>query len=100
VRIKVERSGGLAGIPLSNEIDEKDLPPPLIHTAKKIIEDKKSPSLSMKLSPTGAADHYSYKISILDGTIKRVIECNQFQLQDDLRSLVKYVEKHHNKVTK
>ncbi|HEX7178316.1 MAG TPA: protealysin inhibitor emfourin [Nitrososphaeraceae archaeon] len=100
MRIRVERSGGLAGIPISNEIDEKDLPSTLIRTAKKMIEDKKSPSLSMKSSPRGAADHYSYKISILDGTIKRVIECNQFELQDDLRSLIKYVEKHPNKRTK
>ena len=100
MRIIVERSGGLAGIPLYNEIDEKDLPSTLKGTAKKFIERKEPASLPMKSSPRGAADHYSYKISILDGTIKRVIECNQFELQDDLRSLVKYVEKHCNKRTK
>jgi hypothetical protein len=93
VIIRVERSGGLAGIPISNEMDEKDLPSALIRTAKKIIEDKSVSSKSMKSSPKGAADHYSYKISIQDGANQNVIECNQFNIQDDLKSLVNYIEK-------
>jgi Emfourin len=93
VRIRVERSGGLAGIPISNEMDEKDLPSALINTAKKIIEDKKESSFSMKSSPRGAADHFTYKISVQDGMNQRVIECNQYNFQDDLKSLVKYIER-------
>jgi Emfourin len=100
LKIRVERSGGLAGIPISNEMDEKDLPSALIRTAKKIMEKTKSYSLPSKSTPRGAADHYSYKISIMDGAIKRVIECNQYDLHDDLRSLIKYVEKHPNKIMK
>jgi len=93
MRIRVERSGGFAGIPISNEMDAKDLPSAQLRTAKKIIEDKKVPSLSMKSSPRGAADHYIYKISIQDGMNQRVIECNQYNIQDDLKSLVNYIEK-------
>jgi hypothetical protein len=93
VKIKVERSGGLAGIPISNEMDIKDLPSALISTAKKIIEHKEAPSLSMKSSPRGAADLYSYKISIQDGADRKIIECNEYDIQDDLKSLVKYIEK-------
>jgi hypothetical protein len=91
VRIKVERSGGFAGISTSNEMDAKDLPSELVTKTKKIMEDK-TRSLSLKSSPKGAADHYTYKISILDGANRRVIECNQFNIQDDLKSLVKYIE--------
>jgi emfourin len=93
VRIKVERSGGFAGIPISNEIDGKDLPSGLTRTAKKIMEDKSVPSLSIKSSPRGAADHYTYKISIQDGRNQRVIECNQYNIEDDLKSLVNYIER-------
>jgi hypothetical protein len=96
VRITVERSGGLAGIPIYNEMDEKDLPSALISTAKKIIEDKRVSSLSYKSSPKGAADHYSYKISIQDGSNRRVVECTQYDITDDLKSLVKYIEKNSN----
>jgi hypothetical protein len=99
MRIRVERSGGLAGIPVSNEMDAKDLPSAQLHTAKKIIENKKEVSLSIKSSPRGAADHYTYKISIQDGMKQRVIECNQYNIEDDLKSLVKYIERNSKRKT-
>jgi emfourin len=97
LRIRVERSGGFAGIPISNEIDSKDLPSALIHTVKKIVEDKRVSSLSMKLPPRGAADHFTYKISIQDGVNLSVVECNQYNIDDDLKSLVKYIETNSTK---
>ena len=92
MRIRVERSGGFAGIPLTTEIDGKDLPPSLISTAKKIILNKNHFSLPMESSPRGAADHYFYKISIEDGGNQTVINCNQYNIKNDLKSLVRYVE--------
>jgi hypothetical protein len=97
VRIRIERSGGFAGIPISNEMDSKELPSTLINTAKKIIEDKRVSSISYKSSPKGAADHYTYKISIQDGLNRRVVECTQYDITDDLKSLVKYIEKNSKK---
>jgi emfourin len=90
--IRVEREGGIAGIPISNEMDSKDVPSDLLRAAKKIADGKKSSS-PLKSLPKGAADHYTYKISVQDGGNRSVIECNQFNIGDDLRSLVKYVEK-------
>jgi hypothetical protein len=97
VIIKVERSGGLTGIPILNEIDAKDLPSALIITAKKIMVDQKLSSLPLKATPRGAADYYSYKISVQDGLNGRVIECNEFNIQDDLKLLVKYIERNSKK---
>ena len=97
MKIKVERSGGLAAISVSNEMDSKDLPSGLAATAKNIMRDEKLSSLPMKSTPIGAADHYSYRISIQDGINRRVIECNQYDIQDDIKSLVKYVEKNSKK---
>jgi hypothetical protein len=65
----------------------------LVSAVKKIIIDKKSFSLSLKSTPRGAADHFTYKISIQDGANKSVIECNQYNIQDDLKMLIKYLEK-------
>lgn len=92
MKIKLERSGGLTGMTLSKELDEKDLPLPLIRTAKNIIQGKKLSSKSIKSIPKGAADHYNYKIHIYDGMKQRLIECNQYDIGSDLRSLVKYIE--------
>ncbi len=97
MRIKVERSGGLAGIPISNEMDEKDLPPAVIRTAKKVRDNKSVSSQSVKSSLKGAADHYHYKISIDDGFKERIIKCTQYEIQGDLKSLVKYIEKNSKK---
>jgi Emfourin len=97
VRIKVERSGGFTGISVTSEMDGKDLPSDLMTTAKNIVARQKSSSLPMKSTPKGAADHYTYKISIINGGSRRVIECNQYNIQDDLKSLVKYVEKNSKK---
>lgn len=97
MRIRVERSGGLAGIPISNEMDTNDLPSSLIHTAKKIADDKKSAELPLKSTPIGAADHFRYKISIQDGANQRVIECNEYNINEDLKSLIKYIERKSKK---
>ena len=93
MKIIVERSGGLTGLPLSKEMDIKDLPSALITTTKKIMGDEILSPLPMKSTPIGAADHYTYKISIQNGVNQKVIECNQYNIQDDLKLLVKYIEK-------
>ena len=90
--IKVERSGGFAGISISNQIDSKDLPSTLVIKLNKIMQITKADSLSSGGTPKGAADHFTYKISVKDGESERVIECNQYDLQDDLKSIVRYVE--------
>jgi hypothetical protein len=78
-------------------MDVNDLPSALLNTAKKIIMDTKPSSLPMKSTPRGAADHYTYRISIHDGESQNVIECNQYNIEDDLKSLVKYIEKNSKK---
>jgi hypothetical protein len=97
MKIKVERSGGLAAISISNEMDTKDLPSGLAATAKNIMRNQKSSSLPMKSTPIGAADHYSYRISFQDGINRRVLECNQYDIQDDVKSLIRYIEKNSKK---
>jgi len=99
VIIKVERSGGFAGIPVSNEIDANNLPSALVTKLKKIMENTNSSTLPIKDTPRGAADHYTYKISIQDGVNVKVIECNQFNIEDDLKSLVKYIENSGRKIS-
>jgi hypothetical protein len=93
MKIRVERSGGIAGISISNEMDAKDLPLDLLRAAKKVVEDRKVSSSSIKSYQKGSADHFTYRISVDDGKNESVVECNQYNIEDDLRSLVKYIEK-------
>lgn len=95
--IKIERTGGLAGLSEKSELDSDDLPPSLETIAKKMINSTKKLQMTSKSTPKGAADHYTYKISIRDGVNENMIECNQYDIQDDLKSLIKYVERNSNK---
>jgi hypothetical protein len=95
--IKIERTGGLAGLSENSELDSDDLPSTLETIAKKMMKSTKKLPLTSKSTPKGAADHYTYKISIKDGVNENIIECNQYDIQDDLKSLIKYVERNSNK---
>ena len=97
MKIKVERSGGFAAISISNEMDTKDLPSVLAATANNIMRIQKSSSLPKRSAPIGSADHYIYRISFQDGVKRRVVECNQYTIQDDMKSLIEYIEKNSKK---
>ena len=91
--IKIERSGGITGIPISSEFDAKDLPTTFLTKLKKIMDNSESGSLAPKKAPYGAADYYTYKISIKDGNKVSIMTFNQYNMTDELKSLVKYAEK-------
>lgn len=93
MRIRVERSGGVAGLSASNEIDVDDLPSSLVAIVRQITENSQVPSSSPKKVPKGAADYYHYKITITARSRKRVLEYDQLNLDDNLKSLIGYVEK-------
>jgi len=95
--IKVERMGGLAGISKYSEMNSDDLPASLKTTLIKLINDNVRSSNSLKSVPKGSADHYSYRITVDEGEHQRVIACSQYNIQDNLKSLVTYVEKHNIK---
>jgi hypothetical protein len=47
--------------------------------------------------PKGAADYLNFKITLEEGPQNSVIECNQFDMNDDLKSLISYVESRSRK---
>ena len=61
------------------------------------MTDQRFSTLPMKGTPKGAADYYTYKIYIRDGVNRRVIECNEYNIRDDLKLLVKYIERNCKK---
>jgi hypothetical protein len=93
VKIKVERSGGFAGISSSNEIDAEELPLSLEGTLQKLLDKKKVPMSKNFKRSKGAADYLNYKITIRDGKKDHVTECNELEMDNSLKSLVNYVQK-------
>ena len=97
MKIKIERSGGFAGIPSSFELDSDDLPPTLQNVARGYLYEKNAPMMSSSSLPKGAADHLNYKITIKDGSKEIVIDCNQYGKDDNLKSLIACIERNSKK---
>lgn len=95
MKIKIERSGGLTGIVTSNEIDAKNLPTAILKKVHEVLNDNQVNP--MKSIPKGAADHFNYRITFEEGKKNKVIECNQFDLKEDLKDIVKFVEANSKK---
>jgi hypothetical protein len=89
--IKIERSGGLTGIRLCKVLDTTKLPSSLQNKLTKMTESPRHSTL--KNVAAGASDHYVYKISIVDGSKQKTIECTEYDLSDDIKTLIKYAEK-------
>lgn len=67
------------------------LSPVLKGTVRKLLDHKGSDMLK-GTRPKGAADYLNYKITLEEGHRNSVIECNQFDMDNDLKSLIRYVE--------
>jgi hypothetical protein len=83
-------------ISTSNQMKTGDLPPKLLATLDntiKKINKKNSTPVPLGSPAEGAADYFTYKINIQDGSKTNVIEYNEYILQNDVRSLVNYVMK-------
>jgi hypothetical protein len=96
LKIKIERSGGFGGITSSSEMNVDKLTPVLEGTVRKLLDNKGSGMLK-GTRPKGAADYLNYKITLEEGPQNSVIECNQFDMNDDLKSLISYVESRSRK---
>ena len=73
-------------------MDVKDLPPYLRNNVKRMIKDSKSYTRPLKMAPKGSADHFNYKISVEGEDNEMILEANQYNLNSDLKTLIKYLE--------
>ena len=78
----------------SKEINTDNLPSDFKDTVKNILTKKVKATHSPV--PRRAADHLNYKIMIEDGNNSHVIESNQYDADEKLKSLISYVEKKSN----
>ena len=81
----------------SNQLNTNDLSRSQLSKVRKLIENVKLPALNLRKLPQGAADHYSYKITIQDCAKQQIIECNQYEMAENVKSLINCVEKFSSK---
>lgn len=81
----------------TNEIDSDKLPHSLESTIMELLDPRKLLITKGLKQPKGAADYFSYKITIRKGNKDHIIECNEIQMNDSIKSLVSYVQKKSEK---
>jgi hypothetical protein len=122
MKIHLERSGGFAGITSSTTVDSKALTPNDANELQNLIQksnlfersassaqqsksqqsDSQQPSPNTKAKTNtkakkGAADYFTYKITIQNGNKEQSMECNDVDMQTDVKGLVDFVTKHGQK---
>jgi hypothetical protein len=97
VKIKIEQSGGFAGISSCTDMNADRLPPSLEDAVKDLLNSAKLPQPKGLESPKGAADYLNYKISINDGKEDYIIECNEYEMNTRTKALVRYVQENSKK---
>lgn len=97
MKIKIERSGGFAGIPSSNEIDSDKLPSSLEGTVRELLNPTKFPITKDLKRHRSAADYFNYKIIIKNRNKEHVIDCSELDMDPNIKSLISYVQKNSKK---
>jgi len=93
--IQIDQSGGFAGIAKHMELDTDNIVKSEAVKIKKMLKANflnKNYDEPKKKPLKGAADYYSYKITIHEGAEQHVIKCDEYNMEDELRKIIKYVE--------
>jgi hypothetical protein len=100
--IQIDQSGGFAGIPKRMELDTDNIIKSEAVKIKKFLKVNvlnKNYNQSKKKPPKGAADYYTYRITIHEGPEQHVITCDEYNIEDELKKLIKFVERMSKKKT-
>ena len=77
----------------SSKAKVETLPSQMANTVQSLLN---SPESLKTKGPVGSADYYNYKITIQDGKRKRIIKCGEHDIPENIKDLIKYVEKTKN----
>jgi hypothetical protein len=84
VRVRFQRSGGLAGINIGVDTDTDELSPAQGETIRALLAAQGSPPPSAP----GAPDRFTYELLIDDGRQQRVLRWPESAVPDDVRPLI------------
>jgi hypothetical protein len=104
MKIHLERSGGFAGMIMSTTVDTNTLSSNEVNELQGLIEKSQffelsSESVEEASSKTkkGAADYFTYKVTVQNGDGQHTVEWNDLSMQPNLKRLVDFLVKHSKK---
>jgi hypothetical protein len=100
MRVKFERSGGFANVPLSAEFDSAEMEPDRAQELKRLVE-KARPFDQPSSSASKVPDDLHYEVTIEHGGQSKTINVSDTAAPDDLKSLLDFLgEEALNKLRK
>lgn len=92
MRVRFERSGGMAGITLMHDFDSADLPPEQTVELTRLISEAQFFALPGKIRATKTtADLFQFNITVEDGAQKHSVEFDQGAAPEHLRTLAQWL---------
>jgi len=90
MRVKFERSGGFANVPLSAELDSAEMEPDRAKELKRLVEQAR-PFDQPASSTTQVPDDLHYKVTISHGGESKTIKVSDTAAPDKLKSLFDFL---------
>ncbi|MGB7623646.1 MAG: protealysin inhibitor emfourin [Terriglobia bacterium] len=92
MRIRLERSGGFAGIKLSSSVDTEELSPDEAGQVRKMVEGATFFELPDSIkSARPMPDRFVYRIQIEEGGKTKTVEVDEASVPDPLKPLVRHL---------
>ena len=94
MRIRLKRTGGLAGIPREWELDERALSPQKRQELKKLLRRADVFALPSEVEGSGRArDAFRYELTVEDGERKHTVRCAEPDVPPPLRECIEWMVK-------
>lgn len=102
MKVYLEKSGGFAGMVTSTSVDTQLLPPNEAKEIQRLIENSQffelasQPPQSSKTTK-GAADYFTYKITIQDDKREHTVQLNDINMGPNIKPLIDFLIRHSKK---
>jgi hypothetical protein len=96
LKIILERSGGILGSVSSRIIDTNNLTKSRTTELEKLLANSDFFKLTSRINPAiqkGAADYYTYNITVEDGVKRHSVRCTDLAMTKELRELISSLSK-------
>src|ERR1043166_9150148 len=92
MRVRFERSGGMAGITLAHEFDSAELPPEQTSELTRLVAEARFFELPKEIRATrAAADLFQSTLTVEGGTQKHRVDFDQGSAPEHLKPLVQWL---------
>ena len=91
MRVRFERSGGIAGIMLAHDFDSAQLPPEQTSELTRLVAEAQFFDLPGEIRATRGADLFQYSITVEDGTQKHRVDFDQGSAPEHLKPLIQWL---------